>query len=123
MYRIQITDNLSKNAETCDEKSWKCEENCEIIPAVQGSVINVRSYEKGRTRVDCEYGRVTLLYYLTEDAGGFGIRIEAREIFESKTVAGISPIREEVEAMIRDFCAGAVFPISLYDVVYDRLAE
>ena len=83
----------------------------------------MRSYEKSRKRGECEHGRITLLYYLTEDEGGFGIKIEARELFETKTVADISPNRDEVEEMLRDFCEGDVFPVSLYDVVYDRLSE
>lgn len=83
----------------------------------------MKTIEMRRIAVSCEKGKVTLVYSILEDADSYGIMIEAAEWGEMAAVTDISGSRSEIEKMIADFSDGSVFPVSLYDVVYDRLSE
>lgn len=115
---------MSKNGGTCDEKMWKNKEIYAIIPPKnEGRGRDLKFTELRRTTVFSESGRVTLVYSLIEYLGSYGIMIEALEWAERAVVTDVSNERSEVESMIAAFSEGSVFPVSLYDVVYDRLSE
>lgn len=60
-------------------------------------------------------------YYLLEEAGTFGVRIELEE--EEASVTDLSPSRRKVQALAEALLRGSVTPVGLRDVVDDWLLE
>lgn len=60
-------------------------------------------------------------YYLLEEDGSCGVRVELGE--EAASAADLSPRRERVLALAEALARGTVTPVALRDVVDDWLLE
>lgn len=75
-----------------------------------------------------EFGRVnlfcgTIVYSLSEDAGGYTIIVKNETTGESCCVGGIMASSEFVNDLLDRMVKGSVTPVTAYDIIRDTLCD